>query len=146
MRITLDYTPHLKQALFHYLSTRDDIYYILLSWGVRSGKSTAGVYQITLEMLRSSAGIIVGPDDYTCDSLWEKVNKHLKDLISYKVKQKKVIELINGHRIEFKVADDPDKIISKGYEYAILDEGGKMEAQVWWNLTQRWQLEKKLRI
>lgn len=136
MNINIPYTPHAKQEEIHADSTR----FRVVAAGRRWGKTVFAINELIRAALSNpaQANKPVQRSWYVCETYrqaemiaWRTCLKYLPDaLIKAKNVNKLSIELINGHIIEFKGSEDPDKLRGVPLVFVILDEYGNMKPEV----------------
>lgn len=134
---TIPYSPQDYQSLVHDSPAR----YKVVAAGRRSGKTTLAVN----ELIRNASSIPAEEEKVIPRSwfltttyrqaeqiAWKECLKYLPtDIIKSKNVNKLQIELVNGHLIEFKGTEDPDRLRGVALSFAVLDEYGFMKSSVW---------------
>jgi len=135
--VRIPYTPHPKQAGIHSDPTR----FKIIAAGRRFGKTVLAIN----ELIRVALENVADPQRptprswYVCDTYkhaemiaWKEFLRFLPpELIKSKNVTKLQVELINGHLIEFKGSEDPDKLRGVGLVFVVMDEYGQMKEEVW---------------
>ena len=131
MNITHSYKPHPAQLQIHQSKAR----FKVLNTGRRFGKSLYVINETFKKALEKKGRYwIIAPTYRQVKSIYW--NSLLRDNIPDEVIKKKneselYIELKNGSFIEFKGADDPDKLRGAGLDGCALDEYAFMKPIVW---------------
>lgn len=135
--IEIPYSPHPKQAQIH----KDPARFKVVAAGRRGGKTIL----LINEMIRQAINhpqIPGGPIQrswYVCTTYrqaetiaWRTALQFIPpELIANKQVHKLLIELVNGHILEFKGCEDPDKLRGVGLVWVGIDEYGLMKPEVW---------------
>lgn len=140
MKISIPYTPHPGQRLFHESAAR----YRVLACGARWGKDRACIAEsirlnVELGQLRRPAlipkvhGWFVTPNYPLAQQLW----RELKALTPTQVLAKPPLE--KDHRLEWrsgavvevKSADDPQSLVAVGLDWVVLVEAGLLPEAAW---------------
>ncbi|KAF0134052.1 MAG: hypothetical protein FD145_906 [Candidatus Saganbacteria bacterium] len=130
VKITIPYSPHHYQALFHGCPVR----HRALIAGVRGGKTVAGANEaIRLSLSKPRQfGWIIAPTYPMLTVARDELFKWLpKEVVKSHNKTEKRLTLINGTTIEFKSADDPDSLRGRGLNFAWIDEGAYISENAW---------------
>lgn len=125
------YKPHAKQLEVHESGAR----FKVLNTGRRYGKSTLAI-NTTLKAALQKLGRywIIGPTYRQIKSIyWNSLLKEYipDEIIKRKNESELYIELVNGSFIEFKGAEDPDKLRGARLDGVVLDEYAFMRPVVW---------------
>lgn len=133
----IQYRPQQYQKEVH----DDPSRFRVIAAGRRSGKTTLAIN----ELIKYASSYPASPDKaiprswYLCDTYkhaeqtaWKECLKYLPtEIIKSKNINKLQIELVNGHLIEFKGCEDPDKLRGVALVFVVLDEYGFMRPEVW---------------
>lgn len=135
--IVIPYSPHPKQLEIHSDSTR----FKIVAAGRRSGKTVLAINELIKQALThpEKQALPVQRSWYICETYrqaemiaWKTFLKFCpEELILTKNVNKLQVELINGHNVEFKGSEDPDKLRGVPLVFVILDEFGNMKPEVW---------------
>jgi len=131
MLINHSYKPHTAQLEVHHSKAR----FRVLNSGRRFGKSMLSINECFKKALEKKGRYwIIAPTYRQAKSIYW--NSLLRDnvpeeLIKKKNESELYIELKNGSFIEFKGADDPDKLRGAGLDGVVLDEYAFMKPTVW---------------
>lgn len=135
--LVIPYSPHAKQLEIH----SDPARFKVIAAGRRFGKSILIINEMIIQALKHPQ-LPDGPIPrswYVCTTYrqaemiaWREALKFIPpELIRNKEKHKLLIELENGHILEFKGAEDPDKLRGVGLCWVGIDEYGLMRPEVW---------------
>ena len=88
---------------------------------------------------------------YVCDTYahaemiaWRELQRFLPpELVKRKLHKSLLIELKNGHIIELKGSEDPDRLRGVGLTYVVMDEYGKMKSEAWTDVIRPTLLDTK---
>lgn len=136
MEIKIPYTPHSKQREIHESKAR----FKVVPAGRRAGKTVLAINELIRVALTHPQGNGPIPRSwFVCGTYrqaemvgWRTLLKYLpEETIAHKHGAKLQVELINGHVIEFKGAEDPDRLRGVALQFVVLDEYGLMAPEVW---------------
>jgi len=129
--ITIPYSPHLAQKMFHDSTAR----FRTLNSGRRFGKSQAAVNEaikIAVALPPGSIEWVVAPVFAQAMINWRKFKFFLpKEIIKSVNKSEKYIELVNESTIWIKSGDNPDTLRGEGIDLVIVDEAAMVKKDVW---------------
>ncbi len=129
-RYKIGYTPHRWQSVFH-ASTKRDRAAIA---GIRGGKTTGGSNEFLRMVTAGAPGVslVTGPDMPTIKQTTietirngmgpNKIGQWPEGLIESFNKVDLVLKLIDGNRVLFRSADDPDSLRGPAAKHAWVDE------------------------
>ena len=124
--LTIEYTPHEKQAIFHRSDKRNRAFV----GGIGSGKTMAGCWEsIWFGLKNPGALIMVLAPTYTMlrDSTMRTFFELLpEEYISVFNKTKNELILRNGTEYLFRSADDPDRLRGPNLAFIFMDEAAMM--------------------
>lgn len=140
MQLTVNYEPSPKQRLIH----QDQHRFKIVAAGRRFGKTTLAINELLRQAL-SHPSVQGRPPQrswYICDTYrhaymiaWHLFLSYCpKEIIESKNIQDLMITLTNGHIVEFKGSEDPDKLRGVSLVFVVLDEYGQMSPNVWWDV------------
>lgn len=140
MQITIPYEPHQRQQEVH----EDPARFKVIAAGRGSGKTVALVNEMIRQGLTHPQKDAVEPqrswliaETYKqAESIaWRLLFQFLpQELIARKNVNKLQVELVNGHMLEFKGAEDPDSLRGARLVWAGLDEYGQMREDTWFSV------------
>ena len=129
--LTIPYSPHLAQKMFHDSTAR----FRTLNSGRRFGKSQAAVNEaikIAVALPQGSIIWVVAPVFAQAMINWRKFKFFLpKEIIKSVNKSEKYIELVNDSTIWIKSGDNPDTLRGEGIDLVIVDEAAMVKKDVW---------------
>ena len=135
--LEINYSPHPKQAEIHNDQTR----FKVVAAGRRFGKTVLAINELLKAALTHPQrdNLPIQRSWYICDTYkhaemiaWRSFFKFCPpELIHSRNIAKLQVELINGHIVEFKGSEDPDKLRGVALVFAVLDEYGNMKPEVW---------------
>lgn len=135
--IAIQYSPHPKQKEIHEDPARNKV----IVAGRRWGKTKYACAEILKHAIANpqKEGLPVQRSWFIADTYrhaemiaWKEfLNMCPQDLIVAKRVDKLQVELVNGHIVEFKGSEDPDKLRGVSLVFVVFDEYGQMKAEVW---------------
>ena len=136
-KLVIPYRPQSYQQIVHEDSSR----FKVIAAGRRSGKTTLAINELIKNALShpQEIGKAVPRSWFLTTTYrqaeqiaWKECLKYIPaETVASKNVNKLQIELTNGHLIEFKGTEDPDKLRGVALTFAILDEYGFMRPEVW---------------
>jgi hypothetical protein len=132
------YSPHPKQLRVHRSKKR----WIVVSAGVRGGKSLCGAYEFCRRIfndLRTKPKKrrlywIVGPTFKLTEYVWEYVCEFIpRELVVKKIAnaQARELHLVDGIEIECHGSDRPERLVGASVSGLIADEACRIKSQTW---------------
>lgn len=135
--LEIPYSPHPKQAQVHSSPAR----FKVIAAGRRFGKTVLAVNELIKHAVSNPAtkDKLTPRSWYVCDTYthaemiaWREIQRFLPpELIKRKLNKSLLIELKNGHLIELKGAEEPDRLRGVGLCFVVLDEFGFMRPEAW---------------
>lgn len=122
--------PHPNQILIHASPAR----FRAAKCGRRFGKTQTGVNEAAKDMHNHPGhkGCWVAPTFALTRKGWREFIQFCpRELIANVLKSEYRIEFHNGSWIEFKSADNPESLISEGYDFVIVDECARVARDAW---------------
>src|SRR5687768_5545048 len=112
----------------------DEHRYSLFLGGVGAGKSHAGAVKAMLQVFPNppSLGMVVAPTyPMLRDATWRTAHDVWGPLIKTAVRNEMRMELVNGHEIIFRSADDPDRLRAINAAWLWFDEAAMCHPDTW---------------
>lgn len=112
----------------------DEHRYVLLLGGVGAGKSYAGAVKALLRFTdpQPSLGIVISPTyPMLRDATWRTAIAVWQPLIRKVVENTMRVELVNGHEVLFRSADEPDRLRGPNASWAWIDEAALCHPDTW---------------
>lgn len=141
MEITIPYAPYPKQQEVH----KSKVRFKIIAAGRRSGKTTLAINELIKWAIEHPfiPGKAIQRSWYICATYrqaemiaWKEFLKYCpQELINSRNVNKLQVELINGHIVEFKGSEDPDKLRGVPLVFVVLDEYGTMKPEVWTDIV-----------
>lgn len=137
VQLSIPYSPHPKQLDVHNHPAR----FKVVAAGRRAGKTTLAINELLRhalmfpqrDNLTTQRSWYVAATYKMAETIaWREFFRYCPaELIANKQVNKLTVELINGHLIEFKGGEDPDKLRGVSLRFVILDEYGIMKEEIW---------------
>jgi hypothetical protein len=129
--LTIKYSPHEGQQLFHTSKAR----FRILSCGRRWGKTISGANDFIRKMRKAgdkAVGFCVAPTFWHTQKQWKEFMRYCpKQIITNINRGEHKITLIGNREVWFRSADNPDSLRSEGIDVLWMDEGGQIKEEAW---------------
>jgi phage FluMu gp28-like protein len=126
------YAPHAAQWRIHQAMRK--YRFVVADCGRRMGKTLAGDNELSKNALEEPGSVNwwVAPTVRQAEPPFEQAARALYSLLRKKPNETKMrLDLINGSRIEYRSADDPENLRGDGPSFVVIDECRKIKARAW---------------